>query len=153
MTTFGLPDSCLFENKSVPLYTFEQLSQQPRQKLKNRAMDLRDLVGADRLTPLRSSGSVELVTMWILETQCAIAKSAGIDLSPAMLGLPANYGDCEDGTLMQPGAKAYSGAPQRAPMQELQQGAGADAMAAYDAAMSAAAATKLRNQQGSGIFG
>ena len=52
-----LPTTVAFDGKEVPLYTFEQLSQQPRLKLKNRAMDLRDLVGADSLPPLVTSGT------------------------------------------------------------------------------------------------
>ena len=68
---------------------------QPRLKLKNRAKDLQDLIGADRLPPLRTTGSIESVTMWILEVQCALAKAAQVDLTPAQLGQPADFGEEE----------------------------------------------------------
>ena len=87
------PDTAAFEGKSVALYTFEQLSQQPRLKLKNRAMDLRDLVGADRLPALTTTGSIEAVTRWIMDTQCALCRASGLgDLTPDMFGMPADYG-------------------------------------------------------------
>ena len=151
---YRVPEQATFENKTVPLYTFEQLSQQPRLKLKNRAMDLRDLVGADRLPPLCSTGSVESVTRWIMETQCAIARAAGLgEMTPEAFGLPSGYGDMENGDLLHPAHPGKTVAAPRAPMQELVQGAPAEAMAAYEAAAMAAAATKARMQAGSNIFG
>ena len=64
MAQYNLPQSIQFEGRDVPLYTFAQLQQQPRPKLKSRAMDLRDLVGEQRLPALIVGGSVESVTMW-----------------------------------------------------------------------------------------
>jgi len=150
-----VPDSVTFENRTVPLYTYGQLQQQPRQKLKNRAQDLQDLVGKDRLPPLVASGSVESVTLWILDVQSAIARSAGLEITPADLGQPADaFGAMEnEHGLLHPTSKGFGGAPPRQPMQDLVQGPGSDAEAAYLSAMQAAAATRARNQAGSNIFG
>ena len=43
MSMYNIPQSVAFDGKDVPLYTFEQLAQQPRLKLKNRARDLQDI--------------------------------------------------------------------------------------------------------------
>ena len=74
MSLNSLPTTVSINGKEINLFTFEQLSQQPRLKLKNRAMDLRDAVGADRLPPLTAAGSIESVTMWIMEVQCGLVK-------------------------------------------------------------------------------
>ena len=95
-----LPTTVAFDGKEVPLYTFEQLSQQPRLKLKNRAMDLRDLIGEDRVPPLRAAGSIESVTMWILEVESALCKAAGMAIEVSDLGLPANFGMEEEQNLI-----------------------------------------------------
>ncbi|KOO28984.1 sporangia induced hypothetical protein [Chrysochromulina tobinii] len=151
MAFFRAPDTAVFEGKSVALYTFEQLSQQPRLKLKNRAMDLRDLVGADRLPALTTTGSIEAVTRWIMDTQCALCRASGLgDLTPEMFGMPADYGAIEDGGLLHPTSKTM-GRP-RQPMQDLVQGNPSEAIAVYEAATAAAAATRARNQS-SNIFG
>ena len=149
----SLPQQTVFEGREVPLYTFKQLEQQPRQKLKSRAMDLRDIVGADRLPPLRAAGSVEEVCTWILEVQSMIAKSAGLELTPVDFGLPPNFGLVDEEFLNPAQTKTHSSSMQRQPMQELQQGPGSGAIAAYESAMDAAAATRAKNQRGSNIFG
>ena len=129
---------------------------QPRLKLKNRACDLRDLVGEARLPPLRAAGTAESVTKWIIEVQCAISKSCGIDgLTPAHFGLPHGFGDLEEEMLFHSATNKSKtmGGSARQPMADLVQGPGGDAMAAYESAMAAAAATRAKNQRGSNIFG
>lgn len=116
-------------------------------------MDLRDAVGADRLPELCSTGSAENVTSWILDVQCALAKSAGFQFTPEHFGMPRGYNQEDEGILGIPGMKTIGGAPPRQPMQDLVQGAGPDSMAAYESAMAAAAVTRARNQRGSNIFG
>jgi len=154
-----VPDSVSFEGqKDVPIYTFGQLSQQPRLKLKNRAMDLRDLIGADRCPPLNANGTAESVTLWILEVQCSVANSVGYELTCQKLGLPEGYGELEIdriilGRCPAASAKSMPDIPLRQPMQELVQRPGAAAIAAYEAATAAAAAARNRNQAGSNIFG
>jgi len=44
--------SVVFEGAEMPLWTFDQLIAIPRKVLKNRALDLRQAVGAERLPPL-----------------------------------------------------------------------------------------------------
>ena len=111
-------------------------------------MNLRDLIGAERAPPLRTTGSIESVTVWIIEVQCALLKATGLDVSPFDLGLPANFGAEEEENLMN-----HAKSQPRPPMADLAN-TGLDAnQAAYEASMQAAQATRLRNQQGSNIFG
>ena len=143
----NLPQSIDFNGREVPLYTFKQLEQQPRLKLKNRAMDLRDLIGEDRVPPLRAAGSIESVTMWILEVESAVCKAAGMAIEASDLGLPANYGMEEEQNLIN-----HAKAAPRQVMAELGPQGETDGMAAYHAASEAARITRMRNQ-GSNIFG
>jgi|Transcript_28547 hypothetical protein len=71
-----IPATMNFEGKEVALHTFGQLEQLPRQRLKNRAMDLRDMVGADRLPHVNVGGTIDTVISW-----CAESLRATIDLS------------------------------------------------------------------------
>ena len=71
-------------------------------------------------------------------------------LPPEMFGMPADYGAIEDGGLLHPTSKTM-GRP-RQPMQDLVQGNPSEAIAVYEAATAAAAATRARNQS-SNIFG
>lgn len=143
-----IPTSIAFEGKDVPLYTFGQLEQQPRLKLKGRAMDLRDLVGADRLPALRAAAGADEVLPWIIEVQCALAKAAGIDLNPAMLGMPKNFGFADDDMINQ-GQQDKHGGMAGQPM-EVPHGIDPDSARATN---NAAAALKAKNQRGSDIFG
>ena len=147
MDLYRLPTTVAFDGKEVPLYTFEQLSQQPRLKLKNCAMDLRDLIGEDRVPPLRAAGSIESVTMWILEVESALCKAAGMAIEVSDLGLPANFGMEEEQNLIN-----HAKAAPRQVMAELGPQGETDSMAAYHAASEAARITRMRNQ-GSNIFG
>jgi hypothetical protein len=151
----ALPTSCVYQGKEVPLYTFKQLEQQARKTLGNRAKDLRDLVGAHKLPPLRPAAQFEEVTSWIIETQCAIARSAGLaELTPEALGMPASYGFQDDEMLNPVQQKTHSvfgaSAP-REPMADLIQGPTAGQIAAYEAAQVAAAATRAKNMRGNNV--
>ena len=54
-----LPATVAFEGEEVSLYTWEQLDQQSKIKIKNLAMNLRDSLGAERLPPLATGGPIE----------------------------------------------------------------------------------------------
>ena len=153
----ALPTSCVYESKEVPLYTFKQLEQQSRKVLGNRAKDLRDLVGAAKLPPLRPAAQFEEVTHWIIEVQCAIARSAGIELTPTALGMPASFGYQDDEMLNPVQQKQHGGfgasVPPREPMADLTQGPTRGQIAAYESAVDAAAATRAKNMRGNNIFG
>ena len=140
----------------TPIYTFKQLEQQPKKTLTNRAKDLRDLVGAERCPPLRAHAQFEEVTTWILEVQCAIARSAGFDINPSVLGMPATFGYQDDEMLnpmQQKKHEVFGASVPREPMQDLTQGPSRGQIAAYESAMDAAAATRAKNMRGSNIFG
>lgn len=195
----SLPQTMNIEGNEIPLSTFKYLDSKPRTTLKNLAMNLRDAIGADRLPPLTASGSVEVLTCWIIDVQCMLAQAIGLQITAADLGKPANYGVSDTGFMggpqapkgvgtdrgvpefnVQPndaamaqaaatkaknqrGSNIFGGGDddptmpkqQRQPMQPLQQAGPNDmaSMAAYEAAMDQAAATRARNQRGSNIFG
>lgn len=157
-----------FENKEVNLWTYEQLSNLSRPNLKNRAMSLRDQIGAERLPALSVAAGVDIVITWLLEVQCALARSSGVTLTPGSFGAPApadqdgyfNRADDKGFGAMAPAhenrfeAKPYgtdAHAPQqqqRAPMGEANQ---MDCNAAYEESARAALAARQRNM-GSNIF-
>jgi hypothetical protein len=81
-----LPDSIMFEGKSVSLWRFEQLSNISDEKLRTRALDLRDALGADRLPvlPRHRDGAIA----WIMNAQSILTQ-----LDPAAFGMPQGVGD------------------------------------------------------------
>lgn len=88
----------------------------------------------------------------ILDVQCALAKSTGVDIAPADLGKPRDYGEDPEGNYFGGGGGGGGGkAAERAPMQDIVQGGG-EAQAIYEAANQQAAAIRQRNM-GSNIFG
>ena len=90
----------------------------------------------------------------ILEVECAMAKSAGLELTPASLGLPEGYGELETENMLNHASMRGKTMASRAPMSEIPADpSGGAALSAYEAAMEAAMATRTRNQTGSNIFG
>lgn len=90
MDALEVPTSVVFEERDVPLWTFEQLSRLSRANLKQRALNLRDHVGAARAPPLRPGGGRDLLITWLLEVQVALANSVGLGLTLASFGAPAD---------------------------------------------------------------
>ena len=82
------PESIPFGDAEVACWTHEQLTRLSKLNLKQRAMNLRDQVGANRLPPLRLSAQPPEIIRWMLVAQCAIAEAAGIDLTLADWGAP-----------------------------------------------------------------
>ena len=72
----------------IPMWTYSQLTELSRVNLRQRALNLRDQVGAGRLLPLQASGSQAQVVSWLITAQVHLAQSSGYDLSMADLGLP-----------------------------------------------------------------
>ena len=88
----------------------------------------------------------------ILDVQCALAKSSGVDITVQDLGKPRGYGEDEEGMAIgKMGGGGGGGAP-REPMQDLVQSSGTESQAAYEANAAQAAAIRSRNM-GSNIFG
>ena len=84
----NLPASVPFKGQDVPIYTFPQIDRLGKKSLKDRAMNLRDLVGAANLPRFSPGMQDEQMVAWLLETQTIIAASAGISLTVADLGAP-----------------------------------------------------------------
>ena len=51
-----LPTTCPFNGQDVTLWTYEQLEVSSKLNLKQRALNLRELVGEGQLPPLKSGG-------------------------------------------------------------------------------------------------
>ena len=57
---------------AIPLWTYKQLEQLPRNTIKNRATTMRDQAGADLLMPFTAAGGQDSMIAWILATQCQV---------------------------------------------------------------------------------
>ena len=91
------PSSISFNERDVPLWTFEQLERLSRANLKQRALDLREAIGAEKLAPLKPAGGRDHVISWIINSQALIVQSvAGLEVTAADWGLPAGVGDAEE---------------------------------------------------------
>lgn len=97
------PDSIEFEGKNVTLWKFEQLSNISDEKLRSRAMDLRDALGADRLPvlPRHRDGAIA----WIMNAQAALTQQA-----PESFGMPQGVADVPP-PQQSPASGGYGGPP------------------------------------------
>jgi len=156
-----------YNGKTVQMWTYKQLEQQAAKTIKARATLTRDIIGAGNLPPLSIAGGVDQMIHWLLTAQCMLAESQGLQLTPADFGAPNDlvghshgaepsgyqmatpYGTAADQHSAPVGYKGQ--APPRAPMTN--QTNSAAAMQAHYDATSQAQAARLRNQQGSNIFG
>ena len=84
----NLPASVPFNGKDVPIYNFIQIDRLGKKLLKERAMNLRDLVGASNLPRFTPGMPDEQMVAWLIEAQLIVAASAGISLTVADLGAP-----------------------------------------------------------------
>jgi len=83
-----LPTSVLFSGREVAIYTFAQVDRLGKKALKERAMNLRDLVGAQRLPRFSPGFPEEQIVAWILEAQIIVAAASGVCITVADLGAP-----------------------------------------------------------------
>eukprot|EP00966_Prymnesium_polylepis_P043409 1007055-Prymnesium_polylepis.1 len=88
-----LPASVTVAGKPVQLWTFAQLTELQRPNLKQRALNLRDQVGSDRLPPLQIGAGVDEVVCWMIRAEVAASRAAGLEITEADLGMPAAGGD------------------------------------------------------------
>jgi len=84
----NLPASVPFNGKDIPIYNFIQIDRLGKKLLKERAMNLRDLVGASNLPRFTPGMPDEQMVAWLIEAQLIVAASAGISLTVADLGAP-----------------------------------------------------------------
>merc|ERR1740138_753667 len=85
----NLPVSVSYCGSDVPLYTFAQVDRLGKKTLKERAMNMRDLVGSANLPRFSPGFQEEQMVAWILEAQTIIASACGIPLTVADLGAPS----------------------------------------------------------------
>jgi hypothetical protein len=152
----------------VPLWTYAQLERLNRASVKNRALDLRDLLGADlpkSVAVLRASMGQDVIIKWILDVQVHMARTClGIELTIADFGaLPEIH---EDAPMVRAPSASVRSAPYamvETEQQPLPSASGrmqysrpstagesymndnASTRSAHDDAVAGAAAAKLRN--------
>mmetsp|Transcript_33923 Transcript_33923/g.56071 ORF Transcript_33923/g.56071 Transcript_33923/m.56071 type:complete len:153 (-) Transcript_33923:282-740(-) len=150
----AMPAEVNFEDKVLPLWTFEQLNALGRSQLKNRGMNLRDAVGESRLPPFVQGATQQATIIWIIQAQVMLMQASGTQCTPSDFGLPGDFGQAEGGYFggkpsMAAGNSVDEG--MRAPSEPSLQ-ANADAISAHAEAMAGSQAAKNRNR-GSNIFG
>jgi len=84
----NLPTSVFFNGRDVNIYSFAQMDRIGKKSLKDRAMNLRDLVGADKLPRFSPGMQDEQMIAWLLEAQIIVAAWCGVTLTVADLGAP-----------------------------------------------------------------
>lgn len=133
-----------FEGKDLQLWTYDQLDALGRPQLKQRALNLRDTIGSDRLPPMPPGGSQMIE--WVIKVQVAIASSSGLEVSPADFGFKSDSND-----------EAYFGggggsrAPRVEAPQQVQSEPNPELSSAYADAQRVAEAAKIRNR-GQGLW-
>jgi len=83
----------IFNGKEQQIWTQTQLEQLGKTALKQRAMDLRDLAGADVNLPTMPRHP-ELLVPWIMQVQSAMS-GAGGDMPVSRGGAPASRGESQ----------------------------------------------------------
>ena len=86
-----LPKELNFNGREVRLYTFDDLESLGTAALKQRALNLRDLVGPDPSVPRLTPGaSAEQLVLWLITVQCLLMGAAGQAVSPQDFGAPSD---------------------------------------------------------------
>jgi len=140
-----------WNGRELTLWTFGQLDSMSRMNVKQRALNLQDLIGADQLPPL-STGQREATIKWILEVQVLVCGSKGMNVrSIEDFGW---VGNDDERAYFDPGPPMSQAAPPPGYGSTPQgmmppQGRPNDA---HSEAMAGAAAARQRNQ-GSYVFG
>jgi len=139
------PPSVTFEDKEIPLWTYGQLEQLDRKKLKNRAQDLQNSVGPGRVPAAPVGGGDEATIKWIIGVQCALLHD---EFSSRDFGLPVEAGQPEQQYFGASDAPAGARA-QQAPQSEYNPNT--EMMNSHAEAIQGREAAKARNR-GNGIF-
>lgn len=84
----NLPVSVAYNGRDVSIYTFQQIDRIGKKALKERSMNLRDLVGAANLPRFSPGMPDEQMVAWLLEAQTIVAGACGISLTVSDLGAP-----------------------------------------------------------------
>ena len=82
----------LGDGSSVPVWTFDQLDLLNRANLKRRALELHTIAGPELSPMLKSGLAPQMLSLWIIDLQCALAATLGQDLTPADFGVPGAEG-------------------------------------------------------------
>jgi hypothetical protein len=79
-----------WEGRPVSCWTYDQLGRLSKLNLRQRAMNLRDLIGAQKLPPLRTTSQPETMIQWILDVQLMLCAAVGIPEDACDFGGPKN---------------------------------------------------------------
>jgi len=87
-----VPEEIHFEGHRLILWTYDQLHRVPHKILRQRANDLREMIGASRLPPFSPAMDVEAMTRWMLEVEVALANAVtGGSFTFFDFGVPEDY--------------------------------------------------------------
>jgi len=139
-----LPNSILFEDVEIPLWTHGQLEKLGQPALMQRALNLRDDFGRERVPPMPRH--VEGLINWILDVEVAVLSASGSTISKEQLGAPRTTGSAPQSAAnraVSSGVRGAGGASVGP--------ANTEAEEAFQEARNARDAAKARNR-GSGIF-
>merc|ERR1719424_1815471 len=84
----NIPTSVPFKGRDVAMYTFQQCDRLGKKGLKERAMNMRDLVGPQNLPRFSPGFPDEQMVAWLLEAQTIVAAACGICISVFDFGAP-----------------------------------------------------------------
>lgn len=87
------PEEIDLGDKKIACWTYDQLARLSKANIRQRAMNLRDTIGAERLPPLRTMSQPETLMRWIIDVQVMLCKAVGIPDSDSDFGVPKEDGD------------------------------------------------------------
>jgi len=141
-----LPNSILFEDVEIPLWTHGQLEKLGQPALMQRALNLRDDFGRERVPPMPRH--VEGLINWILDVEVAVLSASGSTISKEQLGAPRTTGSAPQSAAA---SRAVSSGVPGAGGASVMGSEHSEAAEAFQEARNARDAAKARNR-GSGIF-
>lgn len=100
----AVPATVTVAGASIPLWTYQQLTNVSKLALSTRAQDLQKQLGATSLPPLPTSRGAAVVG-WMIRAEVAAAALAGLTISEADLGLTPDL-QAERAHQLRPGEKA-----------------------------------------------
>lgn len=124
-----------------------QLEQLGKPQLKQRAMNLRDIVGAARLPPMQNSISTDAMISWIIQVQVMLLGVTGVECTPDDFGVPKEFGQVEQAYF----GHSAPGPPVSGPPAEAGGDVDPELVSAHAEARRGAEAAKQRNR-GQGLW-
>ena len=90
---------CVFDGKTLPLHSFNQLEHKDKKQARDAATALRDKIGdfAQLIPPLPAAGTSDAIIWWLLCTQCELIRYSGLQLTPQSFGAPPGFNGVDPG--------------------------------------------------------